>query len=70
MKTINVRTKNSFAITETRTGQVTGVRSVDGEIQNVVVSGTTGVVTARKDGTNKNYVYDLERGTVMRIYSV
>ena len=70
MKTINIRNKNTFAISETSIGATTSVRTVGGEIKNVVVSGNTGVVTARKDGATTNYVYDLERGILLKAYSV
>ena len=69
MKTVNIRNKNTFDIRETSTGQTTSIRTVNGEIKNVVVNGTTCVITARKDNSNKNYVYDLERGTLKRMYS-
>lgn len=70
MKTINVRSKNTFAISETSSGQTTAIRSVDGDIQNVIVSGSTGVVTVTKGTAKKNYVYDLERALVIKCYSV
>lgn len=70
MKTINIRSQNSFAISDTRMGAVTRMFSVSGTIQYAMVNGNVGVVTVQQGRAAKNYVYDLDRGTLQRIYSV
>ena len=69
VRTITLRGKRSFAITDASNGQTIKVLSVDGDILSTTVTNTTAVITASKNGSNKNYVYNLNRAILERVYS-
>jgi len=67
---LTLNSNHSIAIKNSRTGQTIKILTVDGEIiGGPSVSGDTGYVSVKKGGVNKTYVYDMTKGTVIKIFT-
>jgi len=67
---LTLHTKHSVAIKNAENSQTIKILTVDGNIiGGPNVSGTTGYVSVEKNSTTKTYVYDLLKGTVIKIFT-
>ena len=65
-----LRTKSSIAIKNAENGQTIRTLTVDGEIVgSPSTSGDIGYVSVKKNNITKTYVYDLPKGTVIKIFT-
>lgn len=70
MNTINVKGNNKVRIHNVRTGSLQREFNVSGRITSAQNLGDgTAVVTANQGRYNQSYVYDLNRGTLKKIFS-
>jgi hypothetical protein len=70
MNILTLRNHNTIALQKAENGQTIKTFSVDGDIvSGPNIAGTTGYATVKKNNSLKNYIYDLERGVVVKILS-
>ena len=64
-----VQTPNRIAVLNALLGTVIRLHTVQGKIISTNVSGKLGTVQVQDGRVNKTYVYDLDRGTVIKTFS-
>lgn len=68
--TMSLRGSRTVGIHNASTGQLSRVLTVDGDVVGTPnVSGTTGIINAKKGSTNKTYVYDLPSGKLINTFN-
>jgi hypothetical protein len=65
---IAIRSPSQIAVLNALLGTVIRVHSVQGKITSTNVSGKIGTVQVLHGRANMTYVYDLDRGTVIRTF--
>ena len=68
--TMTARDKHTLAVYDARRGVLLRTHTVQGDIVSVNVTGTTGNVLAKQGPFQKMHVFDLQRGTLVRSFSV